>query len=74
MCFGTNQVDMQPGSYFGISAATGERSPDIHEIYDFKVTPLDAAPAESLSPPAATPAADHDRAADRTTHSSVATV
>jgi Legume-like lectin family len=41
VCFETNQVMLQPDSYFGISASTAD-VPDQHEVFDFKVTPLRA--------------------------------
>jgi hypothetical protein len=41
VCFETNQVLLQPGNYFGISAATGDQ-PDHHQLFDFKVTPVEA--------------------------------
>jgi hypothetical protein len=43
LCFETNQVLLQPGNFFGLSASTGE-APDHHQLFGFKVTPLEAAP------------------------------
>jgi hypothetical protein len=42
LCFETNQVLLQAGNFFGVSASTGE-SPDHHQLFGFKVTPLEAA-------------------------------
>jgi len=42
LCFETNQVLLQTGDYFGVSAATGDQ-PDHHQLFGFKVTPLEAA-------------------------------
>jgi hypothetical protein len=42
LCFETNQVLLQPGNYFGVSASTGDM-PDHHQLFGFKVTPLEAA-------------------------------
>lgn len=42
LCFETNQVLLQPGNYFGVSASTGE-TPDHHQLFGFKITPLEAA-------------------------------
>lgn len=39
-CFKTNQVILQPGNYFGVSASTGDM-PDHHQLFSFKITPLD---------------------------------
>ena len=33
---------LQPGNYFGVSAATGDM-PDHHQLFSFKVTALDGA-------------------------------
>ena len=44
ICLETNQVMLQPGSYFGISASTAD-VPDQHELFSFKVTPLQAEPS-----------------------------
>jgi len=41
-CFETNQVLLPSGYYFGISASTGD-SPDHHQLFSFKVTPLEPA-------------------------------
>jgi Legume-like lectin family len=40
LCFETNQVLLPPGNYFGISASTGD-VPDHHQLFGFKVTPLE---------------------------------
>jgi hypothetical protein len=42
LCFETNQVLLQPGNFFGVSASTGD-TPDHHQLFGFKVTPLEAA-------------------------------
>ena len=42
LCFETNQVLLQPGSYFGISASTGA-VPDHHQLFDFGVVSFDEA-------------------------------
>ena len=44
ICFETNQVMLQPGNYFGISASTAD-VPDQHELFNFKLTPLQATPS-----------------------------
>ena len=41
-CFETNQVLLPPGNYFGVSASTGD-SPDHHQLFSFKITPLESA-------------------------------
>jgi hypothetical protein len=41
VCFETNQVLLQTGNYFGVSASTGDM-PDHHQLFGFKVTPLEA--------------------------------
>ena len=40
-CFETDRVILQPGNYFGVSAGTGDM-PDHHQLFSFKVTPLEA--------------------------------
>lgn len=42
LCFETDQVLLQPGNYFGVSASTGD-VPDHHQLFGFKITPLEAA-------------------------------
>jgi len=49
LCFETNQVILQPGNYFGVSAQTADM-PDHHQLRSFKVTPLEST---DTSPPAA---------------------
>lgn len=57
-CFETDQVILQPGSYFGVSAGTGDM-PDHHQLFSFKVTPLEATePAQPKVQPGNTVSSD----------------
>lgn len=57
-CFETDQVILQPGNYFGVSAGTGDM-PDHHQLFSFKVTPLQATePAQPKVQPGNTVSGD----------------
>lgn len=51
LCFETDHVILPSGYFFGISAATGD-APDHHQLFGFKVTPLEGG--------AAPPATQHE--------------